>query len=724
MKCLSPVELQRVDSAAILLVGDQISLLYSLQALLRINGYQADLATSCTAALAALERHRYQLLLLDLQISNAGGSSLLELVSHSEQDPEIVVLSSDSALVSIKEALRLGAYDFVRKPYQPEELLAAVGRGLERHRYRQQLLRSEQALAESERVHRFIVNNSPDFIYMLDSAGRFTFVNDMVEGLLGYRRHEILGQHFSVMVHPHNAEAACRFFSEQRSGERASRSIEMRLQVNPDVPRGGPDGAELIVELNAMGLYSQNDQGERVFTGTLGHARNISERKSFEAQISHQAYHDPLTRLPNRLLFADRVALALAHAKRNQSKFALIFMDLDRFKQINDSCGHVIGDRVLQLVAERILAAIRSEDTLSRFGGDEFSLLLGDVAEPRDVTAVADKILAALRLPLPVGDRVLHLSGSLGIAIYPDNGTSLEDLLHCADVAMYQAKQTGRDGYSFYSCTMQGCVETPTIVAELQQALQQGQFEVFFQPKIDPENHGIVGMEALLRWRHPRRGLLCPADFIAVAEKSGEIIPIGGWVLTEVCRELARWQEYLPGIRVSLNVSTVELESEAFVDTFARTISGSGLAAESFEVHITEQGILGGTHKAVTALHALGMLGVAIVIDDFGCGHAPLIYLQDLPVKTLMIDRSFVRDIDPQRGAGRIADGIAMMARGLNLTLAAKGVETHAQFEHLRNLGCREVQGHFYGMALPAAATLELLHATPEGIPVRFPVHH
>ncbi len=704
-------------SAGILIVGEQLPLLYSLQALLRINGYRTELSTSCDEAGKKLMQGRYALLLLDLQVSGRDSCRLMESVRRSCLDVETIVLVSDSSVVSVKDALRLGAYDFVRKPYRPEDLLVSVSRGLERQLYRLQLRRTELALEESERMHRFIVNNSPDFIYMLDSDGLFTFANDMIEGLLGYKRHEIQGRHFSCLIHPNNADIAHRFFSEQRTGERATRSTEIRLQTNRNSLQG-QGGEDLLVELNAMGVYAQNNAGHKEFVGTLGSARDITERKRTEERISYQAYHDLLTRLPNRLLFADRMTQALAHATRNNIRIAVIFIDLDLFKEINDSYGHIVGDRVLQQVAERILKCVRAEDTVSRFGGDEFSLLLVNITSQEDATIVADKILAALRLPLNVDDHDIRLSASMGIALYPEGGETIDALLHSADIAMYQAKDTGKDGYCVYEQQMGAPLEAVNLERELSSALERNQLQVFFQPKVDPAGGQIVGMEALLRWQHPQRGLLYPDSFVPVAEKTRQIIPIGDWVLQQVCEEMLRWRRQgLPPIRVSLNLSVVQLQQQDYADKFTATLKATGIEAELFDIQITEQGMLDGSSGVAGVLRVLSRMGVSVVIDDFGCGHSSLNYLRDYPVNTLMIDRSFVRDITQGVERTRIVDGIAMMARGLNLTLMAKGVENLIQLEHLRQLGCHEVQGYLYGEAVSADVAFALLCTHPSLIP-------
>ncbi len=706
---------EKVGQSHILIVDDQLSLLHSLQALLRINGYPVELARSGGEAITKLQDFDYQLVLLDLQMPGLDGLEVLEFIRQAGLDLETIVVSGESSFTSIKEALRLGAYDFIRKPYVPRDLLSTVSHGLEQYWQKRQLLRVERSMTESERLHRFMVNNSPDFIYMLDTQGVFTYVNDMVESLLGYKRHELLGRHFSSIIHPHNAEEMHKFFSEQRTGDRATNSIEMRLLVNQSSDRVKClDNFELVVELNAIGMYKEDATGEKVFTGTFGSARDITERKRSEARISYQAYHDLLTRLPNRMLFDDRISQAFAHARRSGEQFALLFMDLDRFKLINDTLGHVMGDRVLQQVSERILGCLRAEDTLSRFGGDEFSLLLPNISSKVSVASVADKILQAVRQPFSINNHELYLSMSLGIAMYPDAGETRETLLQSADIAMYHVKEKGKDGYCFYSEKMINHSSFLSVERDMYSALERKQFQVFFQPKVDPASHVIVGMEALLRWQHPERGLIYPGDFIAAAEKTKLIVAIGAWVLQNVCQEVVRWQQRgLPKIKVSLNVSPVQLEEDDFVEMFIHTLQEFKLSADIFEIEIPEQGLFKGQQDTVKKLRALREYGVSIAIDDFGCGYSSLAYLQNFPVNTLKIDRSFVRDIEAGSNQSCVVDGIAMMAKGLKLHVVAEGVENLLQLDYLRNLGCHEVQGYLYGEAVPAAAAMTMMSTRP-----------
>jgi diguanylate cyclase (GGDEF)-like protein/PAS domain S-box-containing protein len=706
---------EKVGRSRILIVDDQLSLLLSLQALLQINGYQVELAKSGSQAIAKLQDNPYQLLLLDLHMTGIDGLEVLEFVRQADLDLETIVVSGDTSFASIKDSMRLGAYDFIRKPYNPEELLSTVRRGVEHYYRERKMVATKHSLSESEKLHRYIVNSSPDFIYMLDSHGVFTYVNDVVEDLLGYKRNELLGKHFSTIIHPYNAAESLHFFSEKRAGDRATRSAEMRLQVNQSSELVESfDNYELIVELNATGMYEDDATGQTQFIGTLGSVRDISARKRSEERVSFQAYHDLLTELPNRILFNDRLQQAFAHASRNGQKFSLLFMDLDRFKLINDTLGHVMGDLVLQKVSERILGCLRAEDTLARFGGDEFCLLLPDVPSKESVASVAEKILKAVRQPFSINNHELYLSLSLGIATYPEAGRTEESLLQSADTAMYHVKGNGKDGYCFYSDTMKLGSNFLTTERDISYALEKKQFQVFFQPKVDPFKHEIIGMEALLRWQHPERGLLYPEAFIASIEASELMITVGSWVLHNVCEEVARWQQQgLPQIKVSLNISLIQLREVDFAEHFIRTLQKFKLSAKYFEIEITEQGLNKGEQEVIKQLRMLQDFGVFVTIDDFGRGYSSLSYLQKLPINTLKIDRSFVREIEENQNQTCIADGIAMMAKGLKLNVVGSGVENLLQLDYLRKLGCHEVQGYLYSEAISAQETMAMLQNCP-----------
>ncbi len=716
-----PQEEERID---ILIVDDQLDVLRSLQALLQINGYYIEVAKSGDEALGKLNTQLFHVVLLDLKMPGIDGFDLISYIKDVSVATEIIIVSAYSSFGFTQKGMRLGANDFIRKPYDPEELLKSVKQGVKRCQKKRQDMVANRSLSDSERIHRFIINNSPDLIYMLNNQGIFTFLNDQVEVLLGYQRSELLGQHFSKIIHPNNAAEIHNYFSEQRTGSRATKKIEMRLQVNPENDQVAClANHELIVELNAVGIYKNSGHGNRIFSGTLGCARDISERKKNEAHISFQAYHDMLTRLPNRMLFDDRMMQAFAHARRSGIHFALLFIDLDRFKLINDTLGHVVGDVVLQQVAERISNCLRAEDTLSRFGGDEFFLLLPGMTSRSGVAAVAEKILEAVRKPFHVDDHDLYISMSIGIAMYPEAGESREALLQSADIAMYHVKRDGKDGFCFYDHAMPERSDYISVERDMKRGMEEHQFQVFFQPRVNVSDNRIVGMEALIRWQHPEHGLLYPEKFLHAAEESKLIVPLGKWVLESVCQEIVRWKEQgLPDIRVALNLSLIQLEQNDFIDHFVHTLQSYQLKPECLELEISEHGLQHGQSDVTEKLNTLKAFGVSLTLDDFGRGNSSFAYLHNLPISTLKIDRSFVREINNTTDQAFVADGIAMLAKGMNFKLAAEGVENQHQLQYLLNLGCKEVQGHLYAEALAADRITTLFNTSGSDLP-HFSVH-
>lgn len=703
----------------ILIVDDDPKLLMSLHALLRGRGFDAEWAESGALALQRLAREPFDVLLLDLQMPVMDGLEVLRRLRSLAVDCKVIVVSGQAQFISVRTALKSGAYDFVRKPYLPDELVTTIDNAWHALELERQNTRVWQALRESEQLHRYIVNHSPDIVYVLDKEGRFTFLNDRVEALLGYPREQLLGRHYSFLVHEDDLQAAHYVFNERRTGRRASRNVELRLRINNDVKEfRNFNTYTLSIELNSVGMYRpEGDKGEGVFVGTYGCARDITERKRSEEMINFQAYHDLLTGLPNRALFRDRLHQAMTHAKRYQRHFAIIFIDLDRLKLVNDTLGHSMGDKLLQLVADRILGCLRAEDTLARFGGDEFTLLLPEVSCQEDATSVVKKIIASLGGPILLDQHELYISASIGIALYPENGETQESLLKSADIAMYQVKSNGKNGFCFYSEAM--CDLSSGHLAmerDLNRALEKEQFEIFFQPKVNADDCRITGMEALVRWRHPERGLVFPGEFIHLAETTRLIVPIGDWIFRATCQEVARWRsEGIPPVKVSVNISPLQLERNDFVEKILGTLDDFGLSADGFELEITEHGIMLNHEQTVAKLKQLARYGFTIAIDDFGTGYSSLNYLRQFPVNTLKIDRSFVQDIADDTRDTCIVDAIAYMAKGLKLHMVAEGVESLPQLEYLKSLGCFEVQGHLFGAARSAGETMTLLSESPGG---------
>ena len=409
-----------VAGATILIVDDKPELLNSLQQLLLLNGYKPDTALGGQEALDALGSKPYDVVLLDLIMPGINGHDVLDFAETEQLECKIIVVSGDSSFAGVKHALHCGAFDFVKKPYAATELISTMETALRQCKLEVQNHAMEEKLKESEELHRFIVNSSPDLVYMLDRNGCFTFLNERVESLLGFNRDELIGRHYTEIVDEDHLELAKNIFNERRTGERAAHNVELKLRSR--LARRGPrlfHAQSLWMELTAEGFYADpNERTRENFDGTYGTARDISERKEAQEVINFQAYHDLLTHLPNRALLKDRLSLAIAHARRNKRKLAVMFLDLDRFKLVNDTLGHSMGDRLLKAVANRLQSCLRRGDTLSRFGGDEFTLLLPEVRTKDDVVVIASKILDRLNSPFVIDGHELFVGASIGISIY------------------------------------------------------------------------------------------------------------------------------------------------------------------------------------------------------------------------------------------------------------------------------------------------------------------
>jgi diguanylate cyclase (GGDEF)-like protein/PAS domain S-box-containing protein len=476
-----------------------------------------------------------------------------------------------------------------------------------------------------------------------------------------------------------------------------------------DVERDGRRVATILG--GAAPLYDESGRPR----GAIGTALDISDRKRAEEQIRSLAYRDPLTGLPNRLLFADRLALAVAQAHRHGQRLAILFLDLDRFKVINDSLGHGAGDRLIEDVAARLRACLREGDTVARLGGDEFTLLLPDVASPVDAARVADKVLHALRQPFPRDGRELFVTASIGISLFPEDGRDAETLVKHADTAMYRAKERGRDRYQIYSPEMSAqALERLALESGLRRALAQGELALHYQPVLDVASRRVLGLEALLRWRHPGLGLLEPSEFVPLAEVTGLIVPMGPWVLRTACAEARALEARgLPRLEVAVNLTARQLQQADLAQRVREALAETGLEPERLELEITESGALESPEAAVTTLRELKALGVRLAIDDFGTGYSSLSYLKRLPLDTVKIDQSFIRDITRDPDDAAIVSAVIAMAHRLKRRVVAEGVEDEAQLAFLRAEGCDCAQGWLFSRALPAEALPEALAVLP-----------
>jgi diguanylate cyclase (GGDEF)-like protein len=472
-----------------------------------------------------------------------------------------------------------------------------------------------------------------------------------------------------------------------------------------------------VAEVGARGYLIKCALSPGALVWSLHHAiRN--QRMFVELNIARErarqlATYDPLTGFANRSLFQDRLDQAVASARRNRLKLGILFLDLDRFKSVNDTLGHLAGDALLRLAAQRIATCLRKSDTGARLGGDEFAILLTNLADEIDTQRVAEKVLAALREPLPLKGREHHITASIGIATFPRDASTADELVKKADAAMYAAKAAGRARYALYS-ESQSPEELDRIAREkrLRAGLEAEELALFYQPVIDAQRGRVVGAEALIRWRHPENGLMLPAEFLHLAEESDLIVAIGEWVLDTACQQAAQWQRAShPGFRISVNVAAQQFQSDEFLLHVRKALRQTGLRPETLELELTERSLLSGGERTLAQFAMLRGLGVRMAIDDFGTGYSALAYLKQLPVDVLKIDQSFVRAVATDPADATITSTIVQMARALQLTTIAEGVETVEQMQLLASYGCNRMQGHLFGAAVEPHALGELLEA-------------
>ncbi|WP_369156927.1 EAL domain-containing protein [Candidatus Thiodiazotropha sp. LNASS1] len=701
---------KRSYNARILIADDEPRARASLKEILRFTGYETTLAECGREAIDLLNSGTFDLILLDLNMPDLHGHKVMEHIDSYQLNCDIIVVSGETTFDHATMALRKGAQDFLRKPYAPDELLRSVANVLERRQLKASNQSIQLRLQESESLHKFIVNNSPDMIYLLDHEGRFAFINERVKSLLGYDQKEIIGEHFSKLIHTEDIERAHFTFNERRAGERATRSAELKLSSKNNNGSRFFDSGTVPVELSSIGIYTTNDDKTKSFIGTYGVARDISERKQAEELIKYQLYHDLLTNLPNRSLFRDRLNMAMAQSKRSGKKLAIMYLDMDRFKIINDSLGHYVGDELLKMVGQRLRSELREADTLARVGGDEFNLLVPEINDIQDARNLAEKILRLTLEPFIIKNEEIFISFSIGISIYPSDGDTKDSLIKHADIAMYKVKNAGKNGYAFYSEKMKAHFsQSLDIENGLRKAISTNELCLYYQPQFDINNGYMRGVEALVRWKHPEKGTIQPNEFISVAEESGLIIPLGEWVLRRACTDIKRWMEH-EGItlQLSVNISMQQLEMDQFVNKALKIIKRHQLPKNTLELEITEHAIMQDMEKAIDALTKLSHKGIRIAIDDFGTGYSSLGYLQNLPINTLKIDRSFVQGIKTSED-NSIIDAIIAMAKGLNLNLIAEGVENQTQIDHLSRAGCGLAQGFFYSHPVPEDELLKFI---------------
>ena len=638
-------------------------------------------------------------ILVDLALPDSDGIETFDrLFAAAPQTPIMTLCVDDDEPLAI-EMVEYGSQGYLSRGHFKNYLVPQGLRNMIQRKAVEESLLQEKARAE------IVLNSISDAVICTDNSGNVDYLNVAAENITGWSAAQAMGQPIADVFKIIN--------SETRQPTR--NTVELVLQK--DEPVGLPantllvrqDGSEAAIEDSASPIHD--------LAGNLAGAvivfHDVSETKAMTMKMTHLAHHDFLTNLPNRILLNDRIAQAISSAKRNGSKMALLFLDLDNFKHINDSLGHATGDLLLRSVTNRLKECVRDTDTVSRQGGDEFVILLADDNDENNAALIAEKIIAAMSIPHHVAESELHITTSIGISVYPHDGTDAETLVKSADTAMYHAKDNGRNNYQFFRSQMNTvAVERQFIEASLRLALERQEFVLHYQPKFSLRTGAITGVEALLRWEHPKWGLLFPGRFLKIAEESGLIVPIGHWVLREACTKTKQWLDSdMAPITIAVNISALEFRHAGFFEGVSNILKDTGLKAACLELEITESVLMRDAESTTTILQKLKKLGVQLAVDDFGTGYSSLSYLQQFPIDVLKIDRSFVKEIVSVSDDGFIVSAIIGMGNSLKMRVVAEGVENQVQLSFLQVRDCEEGQGYLFSPPVIASELTAMLES-------------
>jgi len=675
-------------------------------------------------ALDVFQAERPDIVLLDVNMPVMDGfhaCSALRKLPGGENVPVLMVTGHED-IGSINRAYEVGATDFLTKSNNWAIIAHRVRYMLRAARAFAELENNRERLSSAQRIARM---GGWDWSA---ASGRLHMSSEVCD-LFGLKAEVFAGTYEGLERYIDSADRV-----RVRDAVRAALKGEQPYDVHHRLTL--PDGSQRYVHAKAEVRYGAGGRALAMH-GTI---QDVTERRLAEQKIHSLAYYDSLTSLPNRLLFRDQLERAIALCTREGQQLAVMFLDLDKFKRINDTLGHSVGDQLLTAAAERIVNCLRGSEVVSRDtpgesgaddaqaaqkesanqvgrqGGDEFTLFLAGVGEPRNAAKVARRILSELARPFVLGPHEIVVSASIGIAVCPTDGEDVETLLRNADAAMYHAKEQGRNNYQFYNRAMNAeAFQKLSLEGHLRKALERGEFVLHYQPLVSVASGAIVGAEALIRWRHPELGLVSPLEFIPLAEETGLIIPVSEWVLEQACRQAVAWRKGgSPPLKISVNISGIHFRKGSMPDAVARALEASGLEPRYLKLELTESVLMREIDTTLATLAQLNDMGVQLSIDDFGTGYSSFSYLRRFPLDTLKIDRSFVRDIPGRSDVAAITRAIIAMGRSLRLTLVAEGVETHPQLEFLRELGCDEYQGYLFSAAVEPGEFEKLLERERE----------
>lgn len=712
-----------------------------VRALVKV-GYTPDFerVDSMDSLREMVSEQSWDLVLCDSRMPTLSAEAALALWQQDGSDAPFIMVSGAIDYEQAVALLKAGAQDFIRKD-NLARLGPAIERELREKEQREMRQQAEKALRSSEDRYVRLFKAAEVSIWDMDLSKLFDFLQTLRKtGITDLRQHLTMNPGIvrelilTMKVNDAN-DAALRMFGAN-SREQLQQAIPL-IFGNPAVDVidllcaiwGGADAFRAEAQLHTVDgsemsviLSLPISKTEEAFGSVPISILDITERRQAEqrlreseARLNYLAYHDALTDLPNRLLFQDRLQHSMSKAHRTAQQVAILFLDLDRFKKINDSLGHEVGDGLLQVVAQRLRNCMRHSDTVARLGGDEFVVIMEQFKNIKEVVLVARKILQTLSIPTSIRHHELSVTTSIGISLYPEDSEDVEGLMRCADMAMYRAKEHDRESYQFYTPEMShGAVELLLLEGDLRKAMAQNELVIHYQPQFDLVNRRLIGIEALLRWQHPRRGLITPAEFVPLAEETGLIVPIGEWVLRTACAQNKAWQEagYSP-FKVAVNLSGLQFGQKSLVRTVDRVLSESGLEPKYLELELTETTVMNDAEAAIAALKALGQMEVTLAIDDFGTGYSSLSYLKRFPIHKLKIDRSFVRECTVNVNDAAIISSIIALAHGMNFEVIAEGVETAEQLRFLRQQGSDGGQGYLYSRPLSVGSFEKFLNPLP-----------
>ncbi len=670
--------------------ADEAKLLEVTLAAARDGPYRTECVRLLSEGLARLRKGGVDIVLVDLFLPDSQGHETFDALFKFVPPVPIMVLCGQENENAAIESVQRGAQGYLSKGYFSNALIPQALRSIIQRK------KVEEALFIEKERARVTLESIGDGVLSTDVSCNVTYLNAEAERMTGWSREEAFGRPIAEIFH----------LIDEETRQCARNPVEMVIEhkknraLHTKAVLVRRDGYESPIEDSAAPIFDRTGQ----VTGAVVTFHDVSEAQAIARKMTHLAQHDYLTGLPNRLLLQDRLTQAIAYAKRNQTHLAILFLDLDNFKHINDSLGHSVGDKLLESVSQRLVAQVRQSDTVSRQGGDEFVVLVLEDRHAEHATVAAEKILRALAAPYHIAGNELHITTSMGISLFPADGEDAEALNKNADTAMYHAKKMGRNNYQFFNHEMNArAVERQSTEAELRRAIDHDEFVLHYQPKVDLDSRKVTGAEALIRWIHPQRGIVAADAFIQVAEDSGLIIPIGRTALRQACAQGMAWlKEGITPVSVSVNVSSMEFRDQDFLVNLRQVLQETGLAPRYLQLELTETVLMQNIDTSSAILLELKQIGVQIAVDDFGTGYSSLSYLSQLPIDTLKIDQSFVQGISTNGDNGIIVDAVISMGTSLRQRVIAEGIETQDQLRFLNVHHCHEGQGNFFSAAVPA----------------------